>query len=153
MSVKTRRLADTRVGASLLQVDVYICVCVSTCTSVAVKSGQLGRILTCVGQMEIAVCSLGARNAETRATAPLPPHSGRVLDYSAPKSGEDLPRWVPGRILLLAYVCHELAHFKDMLKIRRWLNEIGRIGKTNIQGTNCKPNRTKWCGCSLWVDS
>jgi len=91
MSVKTRRLADTRVGASLLQVDVYICVCVSTCTSVAVKSGQLGRILTCVGQMEIAVCSLGARTLK-RATAPLPPLSGRVLDYSAPKSDEDLPR-------------------------------------------------------------
>lgn len=159
MSAKTRRLADIRVGAPLPQVDVYVCisvcafvfvcalvcmcVCVNMYMSVAVKSGQLGRILTCVGQMGIAVCSPRPETPK-RATAPLPPSSRRrVLDYSAPKSGEDLPRWcLEDTSLAVRSLGARL--FQGHVKNSATIKQSGMIARTNIQGrTNCKPNCTK----------
>lgn len=87
--------------------------------SVAVKSGQLGRILTCVGQMGIAVCSPGPKMLK-RARSLLPPRGCWTTRHrKAAKLYHDGVWKIP----LLAYVHHGLAHFKDTLKTRRRLNE------------------------------
>lgn len=138
MSAKTRQPADTRVGAPLLQVMcmsyicVYVCVYVSMYMSVAVKSGQLGRVLTCMGQMGIAVCSPRLETPK-RATAPLPlPYGRRVLDYSASKSGEDLPRWYL-EDTSLAVRSPRARLFQGHVKNSATIEQNSKIARTNIQ--------------------